>query len=164
MSTIGYESYPAEDWRVWEEIHNHPRSDRQIYPRGICMGCDLYQDTYGDYIGNPRLQFDPNKPDNKRKFLFATYIPSRSPEFKVHANRGHALNAMSNWPTDSLLFEWDATSSRWNEIVRHDGWKRSKACDNCGVALGDSYSRGNIRWTKPPYPPVLQTLCYNCTR
>lgn len=46
--------------------------------------------------------FDPNK---SAEAEWATFVPTRSPRFKIHVNRGHAINAVkctSYWDHDHL--------------------------------------------------------------
>lgn len=46
--------------------------------------------------------FDPNK---SAEAEWATFVPTRSPRFKIHTKRGHAINAVKN-------------TSYWNDYKR----------------------------------------------
>ena len=39
------------------------------------------------------MKFNPNQ-NNVKNMVWATYIPSRKPNFKLHANRGQAISAL----------------------------------------------------------------------
>lgn len=63
------------------------------------------------------MDFNPNKPAKTKKFFWATYIPYRNPEFKMHSQRGHALSAFQ-YKSDVILYQWDQTKEEWVEVYR----------------------------------------------
>lgn len=70
------------------------------------------------------MSFDPNK--ETAKGLWATYIPYRSPKFKIHTNKGHATSAIkcqsyySNGQyriqADSKLYQRSNKNEEWQEV------------------------------------------------
>lgn len=75
------------------------------------------------------MMFDPNKDVD----LWATYVKSRQPRFKVHMGRGPAINAVKThsdregtWPNDYrvipdtvLLYRLDGGNWRQVDLIRH---------------------------------------------
>lgn len=71
------------------------------------------------------MAFDPNK--ETAKGLWATYIPNRSPAFKVHTNRGHATSAIkckAHWGEGCIellsdeikLYRRTSAAEQWQEV------------------------------------------------
>lgn len=85
---------------------------------------------------SPLDEFDPNKRD-KGAPPWATYCPSRSPSFKTHTQRGHAIGALNNhgryWG-GGILFSFE--SGQWVEAARFEvsGFAKPR-CDNCNTSL-----------------------------
>lgn len=65
--------------------------------------------------GNDRLDFDPNKLGPS--YMWATYVPSRTPHFKVHRMVGHAKNAMHLYER-AIRYDWNKESQQWVEVER----------------------------------------------
>lgn len=59
--------------------------------------------------------FDPNA--LPPTFVTATFVPDRTPQFKLHRNKGHATNA---WKCHArcIRYEWDAENRLWVEVAR----------------------------------------------
>jgi hypothetical protein len=78
-----------------------------------------------------RLDFDPNKLKNNN--CYATFVPYRTPNFKAHAHRAHALSAL-NRKNCGLLFKHDGF--KWVEIGRFPSLLerdlQKEYCDRCG--------------------------------
>lgn len=79
------------------------------------------------------MTFDPNTPSNDKgrklnyDYLWATYIPDRTPKFKIHGIRGQAISAVkyrSRWSTMEnrindpgvKLYKRDTVDSPWVEV------------------------------------------------
>lgn len=85
------------------------------------------------------LDFNPNSPAITKNYFWATYIPSRSNKFKLHANRGHALNAIS-WRNEGILYKWNLEKKEWEEIYRiEDGLRQENKCSVCNTELSNAY-------------------------
>lgn len=95
------------------------------------------------------LVFDPNNVTGSKAPVWATYIPSRSLQFKTHTKRNHATNAMnyragSNWSgpgKPSIMYEF--VDGKWVERERYEP---PTNCAHCGrdfdeVALKKSSAR-----------------------
>lgn len=63
-------------------------------------------------------EFDPNGKGDKQLKLWASYIPNRSPKFKVHKTEGHAKNALAYyWPhREGIMYE--SVDGEWVERDR----------------------------------------------
>lgn len=120
-----------------------------------------------------KIDFDPN--DKHKPVLpdWATYIPEgRKPAFKMHNNRGHALNAIGECQ-DAILYKFDHSNHLWNEVLRFEDFKKPDNCDDCGGTLlfnlyGDGeklYNRGDRVWINlNEETPVIAVLCQDCRR
>jgi len=60
-----------------------------------------------------KLDFDPNRMHDK---AWSTFIPSRHPQFKLHARRAHALSAFQS-RSAGILFRHDG--EKWIEVCRY---------------------------------------------
>lgn len=82
--------------------------------------------------------FDPNRKNKPQIPPFATYIPSRRPEFKVHSNQGHAKNAINGvWPVfPAALYQWQ--DDKWVEVDRVE---RATHCSRCEKPFDTTYER-----------------------
>lgn len=107
-----------------------------------------------------RLEFDPNGQDSPQ---WATYIPRRSPSWKVHSKKGQACGAVSNavnsagYGNAALLFEF--LGGKWVERGRAEP---VEFCAHCGEESDDSYRRlmehpGKYQFEKP----FVCRPCYN---
>jgi hypothetical protein len=114
------------------------------------------------------LEFNPNEPAKTKQFFWATYIPSRRPNFKLHSNRGHALNAFANHFWGAILYKWE--NDEWVEIYREekDDAKTSRYCENCGKDLKrpdyGSYWGTKMWIDKKTDKPRRIMACYECER
>lgn len=63
--------------------------------------------------------FDPNRPQSyNQNPIWATYCPTRSPKFKIHNNRGQAINAFT-YKDFIILYALDE-NDRWMEVTRRE--------------------------------------------
>lgn len=83
------------------------------------------------------MVFDPNQPASSVP-KWATYLPGRSPNFKLHSRRAYAFNAFQR---PGILFRYDFTSSRWIEVYREerlDDTDPPLRCDACGITAKEA--------------------------
>lgn len=84
------------------------------------------------------MSFDPNALEGPKQPEWATYIDDRRPKFKMHSNRGKALNAASYASRQVQIFRWDFEDSKWIEVFNGKvtgSWARGTSkdtCDRCG--------------------------------
>jgi hypothetical protein len=71
--------------------------------------------------------FDPNAQHKP----FATYLPARSPAFKVHSRRQDALGALAGY-WYGVLYKFGDVG--WEEITRKVWDEKIGKCDNCGCS------------------------------
>lgn len=118
------------------------------------------------------MQFNPNKPAKTKQFFWATYIPYRQPEFKMHSNRGHALNAFK-YKNDAILYKWNPEKEEWIEIYRMENWRTNEHpnCEGCGKQTLDptvryAYNSGDRVWINKDDDMKLKQIwvCYDCER
>lgn len=110
-----------------------------------------------------KIKFDPNQKGNKPPApRFATYIPDRRPEWKIHSALGHAKNAFQ-YRSNAILYEY--IDEEWVERARIEDKPRSynnqSPCSNCGL---DRNSLPGIhvrwRWKEFDYKP----FCGPCSK
>lgn len=76
------------------------------------------------------LEFDPNDTTPRKLPEYATYIPSRSPNFKMHKQKKHAANALScGAGADSPGILYQNIDGKWIEI---DRFEPPTECAHCG--------------------------------
>ena len=87
------------------------------------------------------LDFNPNK--LPPTIEWATYVPDRTtaPKFKVHTNRGHALNALTGI---GILFRF--VDGRWVEVYRCDDDEYAHKCDVCNKSTLREYEGSPNTW------------------
>lgn len=120
------------------------------------------------------LEFDPNEKKQPKTPVWATYIPSRTPEWKLHTNRGHAINAINNRASTGygqgspgIIYEY--VDGEW---VEWDRYERPDRCAHCGGAFRSS--KGENSWWSTSYrlsyhdkklttykQPVVCGVCYD---
>lgn len=61
-------------------------------------------------------EFDPNA--SFKGNVWATFVPERSPTFRTHTNRGHALNAVSH-ADYAILYKLG--SQGWVKVTQKEG-------------------------------------------
>lgn len=78
---------------------------------------------------SPLDEFDPNE---RPQHSWATYCPGRwQTKFKLHAARGHAINALVN-QRSRALYEFEG--GKWVEKARFESMQfRPTTCGHCGV-------------------------------
>lgn len=109
------------------------------------------------------LEFNPNDMSGPKAPEWATFIPGRKPEFKVHKQRNHALSAFQ-YRSNFLLFHWE--DGKWVEVFRAENWHddpKKEICDKCGKStLGEHYGRmyndGGWVWKRDSMPPVREFI------
>lgn len=115
-----------------------------------------------------KMDFDPNSISSKKKtkvYEYATYIPGRRPEFKVHWLISHAKSAFQ-YRNDAILFRLE--DGEWKELYRIEDYSEPDNCDNCEVSLwaqypgSKPYRRGRRIWK--PRENKLIFVCYDCLR
>lgn len=81
------------------------------------------------------MVFDPNELPRQDRPEWATHIAQRSPKFKMHANRGQALQAAAYYSRACQIFRWDFDADRWNEVwngvVDDRKVARGETCERC---------------------------------
>lgn len=112
------------------------------------------------------ITFDPNKL-NKPDFEWATYIPARNPKFKIHSNRGKALNAF-NYRDNVILYRM--VNGTWIEQYRIENFPnrpsmKPKTCDRCDkyeFYLSSEWDRFNGKIKDDPFKRMY--VCSQCRR
>jgi hypothetical protein len=89
------------------------------------------------------IDFDPNKPA-KTRFNWATYFPWRNPAFKMHDQRGGALNAFQHHG-DGILYHWNDDTGRWDEVCRLEKELIPPRCSVCHKETQEI----NSNWRQP---------------
>jgi len=109
--------------------------------------------------------FDPNDP-RKGNYLWATFLPYRSGKFKLHLNRGPALNSCGGeaW---YILYNWSSQESKWVEVTRVEDRRRLVICHHCGrdASQGGRHQPwgGALRWYWVAKPFLREVgLCKVC--
>ena len=114
-------------------------------------------------------------PNTKQTHQWATFLVSRNVQFKVHENRGHALNAIVDTRA-GILYRWNETLKEWDEVLRVEGWKYDTGvvCANCDRPHDEIYTDENGRechvylervWLNlKAEVPYLTYLCRDCQR
>lgn len=114
-------------------------------------------------------EFDPNQ---QTEHDWASYIPYRTPAFKVHRKRAAALSAISGH-NNGILYEFDRSAGRWNEVFRIEAAHLRARCEDCGKGVTPdmrgaiSYGeRLRMVWLKKSGrivdPPQARFVCSNC--
>lgn len=122
------------------------------------------------------MDFNPNKPAQTKEYFWATYIPDRRPQFKMYAQRGHALSAFK-YRDNGILYTWDKKKEEWTEVYRLENDTKPDNCENCGAPIKvwrksavigtDGYWTypGERVWVdKKTDHPRLIHVCYDCER
>lgn len=122
------------------------------------------------------LEFDPNNKKQPSAPVFATYVPSRRPNFKTYSRRNYATNAI-NYVADScggtgnpgILYEY--IGGAWIEIDRYEP---PTNCAHCGVEFkprGVYAPYQSEGWYKTPHRLIMHdakpaykkpVVCYGC--
>jgi len=100
------------------------------------------------------------------KIEWATYIPGRttSSEFKVHKNRGQALNAINSAPfskPNAILYHYE--NDEWVEVFRIENFNNGDMhCVLCKKDIKSKYHgiSGYTKWKDNPLQ--LVKVCYDC--
>lgn len=124
------------------------------------------------------LEFDPNK--KKDNFGWATYVPGRTPEFKAHTQRGHAISALSQHQAGIIYI---LRNNLWVEIINlpsANPWgmnsqKPQLDCDACGKSTwqannyhsfqpSNGWNYGKYVFDTKAQPIQVYWLCHDCRR
>ncbi len=89
-----------------------------------------------------RIKFDGTFPDElpAEQSQWATYIPGRNPEFKVHSNLGLARSAMGQRSLDERYALYNLVEGTW---VKTFEYGPRPNCDRCGQSY---VTASNNRW------------------
>ena len=94
------------------------------------------------------LSFDPNA-RKKPSHNWASYVPDRTPQFKVHTGRGQAVNAVHyqrcSQPRGGIVYEW--IDGKWVENYRYE---KKDTCVKCGKPLGRTRYSAVSSFPAPP--------------
>lgn len=111
--------------------------------------------------------FDPNA-TSKQKPQWATFVEGRTPQFKVHAQRHHAVSALT---MASILYRHDG--ARWVEVTRRPRKPWPERCEHCQATTmrrstyrNVDYNHGQfvfVRAGRKLMEPLIQMfLCVDC--
>ena len=89
---------------------------------------------------------------------WATLIPHRVPEFKIHSSEGLAHNAMSNRSLNESFAKYELVNGEW--ILRYL-YRPEKYCSACGVLYAsDRERRHRVPYVKPV--ATAPVICHDC--
>lgn len=81
------------------------------------------------------MSFDPNTLPAAQRPEWATHIQGRSPKFKVHRNRGQALQAAAYYSRSCQIYRWDDDQDKWvvvwDGVVDDRSVSRGETCERC---------------------------------
>lgn len=110
--------------------------------------------------------FDPNVANQDKPW--GTFVPGRSPNWRVHKNRGHALNAISNHRHSGGAV-WELVKDQWECRSRLDGYAVTSHmnCQGCGASPTSNYTTHRWQFVKDASgkiatPLVAELLCSQC--
>lgn len=114
------------------------------------------------------MKFDPNEKNKGVPVIkWATYIPDRTPNFKIHKQINHAKSAFQ-YRNNAILYE--RVDEEWIERYRRelDGADHPRYCQWCekdtydeGISKWSSYYAGSFIWPKTG-ELVTHWVCYDC--
>lgn len=90
------------------------------------------------------MNFNPNDANAPQLPKWATYIPGRRPEFKLHKQKGHATNAVGNHKC-GIVYEY--VDNEWVERYRLD--RKDIVCAIEGCDNRSKYHYYNSVYTLP---------------
>ena len=101
--------------------------------------------------------------------VWATMIPARTPEFKVHKTEALANSAMGNRGISERYAKYELVGGVW---IKRFEYVPPEVCDSCGgpfVGTRSAYDKGRHRKTHfykgPQYlAPVICNKCYEADR
>lgn len=108
-----------------------------------------------------RYTFDDFNPNDLEKGRpeWATFVPNRRTQFKLHNSRGVALNAC-NFGQIFILYQW--INHGWVEIEQNRKFRADK-CDMCTVPQARAKYVIRSQWIfKKTKRPKFRFLCFNC--
>lgn len=105
------------------------------------------------------IDFDPNNMGR----VYATYVKSRRPSFKVYTKRAPALNSISYHGTDAAYYRM-GDDGRWETLWEGEARRGVNACDVCHA---DLMFGGRTVWVKDdagniPERPTRLYVCSTC--
>lgn len=106
------------------------------------------------------MDFDPNAKRGPKTPEWATYVPDRNPDFKVHKRKADALNAFP-YRDNYILYRYDFDTGKWVEQFRIENRPTPEICDRCHrstlresvYASGTVRNTGMWRWVPKSDPP-----------
>ena len=99
-----------------------------------------------------------------KESMFATYIPARTPEFKVHRTEGLAHSALGQRNYNESYAKYEMKEGQWVKVFEHHP---ADACGLCGGTFQVTHPSGRTgvfryesyakvpKWQKEP-------ICHNC--
>ncbi len=108
-------------------------------------------------------EFPETLPSNES--MFATFIPARTPEFKVHRTEGLAHSALGQRSYDESYAKYEMKDGQWVKVFEYV--PQTEGCGICGGSFRVSTYSGGYRhvrceslskaprWKKKP-------ICQNC--
>lgn len=102
----------------------------------------------------------PKPPKVKESFL--TYVRTRNPQFKIHANRSSAGSALTYHMPDDTVALYQQVDGDWSCIFYY---VPSDNCESCGDRMGSKYSPGvtRYRFWMPGVPGYMcPVVCHKC--
>jgi hypothetical protein len=102
-----------------------------------------------------------------KESMWATYIPARSPEFKVHKTLGLARSAMGQRSYDESYALYEMQGGQWVKTFEYHpaemcgicGWRFNNGTDRWARVRYESMSKAS-KWTKGP----ICAKCYGIQR
>lgn len=108
-------------------------------------------------------EFNPNAKGDPKMPVWASYIPSRSPAFKTHTLRSHAINALNNrasYGSPGIIYEY--IDGEW---VEWDRMEEPTHCAHCRSKLGgpNRYYNWRHMYNHPAqYAYKRPIVCIDC--
>lgn len=105
--------------------------------------------------------FDPNAKGEPRVPVWATFIPSRTPNFKTHTQRSHAINALNNsaqYARSGIIYEF--VDGEW---VEWDRFEEPTNCAHCKKELERTWADRRLVHRYPvQYSYKRPFICGGC--
>lgn len=105
----------------------------------------------------------PDTIPNDEAHVWATMIPLRAPEFKVHKNEGLANSAIGNRSVDESYAKYELVDGIW---VKRLEYIPGTNCDNChqpfygNLSYDDGRNRKVYFYKGPKY--LAPVICHKC--
>lgn len=110
-----------------------------------------------------KITFNPNNID-KKQYLWATYLPYRTPAFKLHEKEQFAKSAFTNHAY-GIIYIWNSDTSLWDEVFRLED---PDDLENCGHGPTKRNWQNKLvweyRWVGKGRDSKYIRVCGNCKR